>query len=518
MMTRLLLAAVLVGVCLPHAAIADDSMDYAPEDDAQVGTDDPNARAMELYDKGQYEPATLLLFRQLAGDPGSLDRQHAEFVLGKTLYHMGFRAGALVYFSRIARAGPEHRYRIATLRWLAALANELPETAGVLDALGEYSADELTDPAVADVAESLAFWAARGAYRAGDLGRALANLKRIGADGELAARAQLLEGATRVRKGQWKKAVALFRSVTRSKTDGEQREGARMQLARALYSSGDYAGAIKEYDEIEPSSPQWPTALFEAAWAHLLVGDQSAKALGNLFSLDTPYLETEEVPEARWLEAIVYHSHCQYDRAVTAVRDYERELVPVRQELARIARRLDGDASQIVAELSAASTDPAYAATTRRLLVRALDAPAVRRAQELTARLDEEIASIDAADPSWKTTGVAAELLQELSLSRSYAAVDAGKAAGEALRDVRLELRELSRNGKKLRIDALEKQAEDVKFRARGGEPVPKNRRSRIPRDDEHYQWGESGEIWRDEVGSIYKPVTDRCPEPRASP
>ena len=70
---------------------------------------------------------------------------------------------------------------------------------------------------------------------------------------------------------------------------------------------------------------------------------------------------------------------------------------------------------------------------------------------------------------------------------------------------------------KKLRIDALEKQAKNVEIRARGGKLKPKNRRARVPRDDEHYMWGSNGEIWRDEVGSMYKPVTDRCPERPAS-
>jgi hypothetical protein len=59
--------------------------------------------------------------------------------MGKTLYQMGYYAGALNYFERIADAGATHGYYNATLKWLAALSRVLPETSGILEKIGVRS-------------------------------------------------------------------------------------------------------------------------------------------------------------------------------------------------------------------------------------------------------------------------------------------------------------------------------------------------------------------------------------------
>src|SRR5215470_9113087 len=101
-------------------------------------------RAKKLYDHGDYPSATIEFDKAMKGNEDSEpNKQKAEFFLGKSLFHLRFYAAALVYFDNIVQKGPSHRYYRRTLQWLAALAEVLPESAGILKKIGKYSMDDL---------------------------------------------------------------------------------------------------------------------------------------------------------------------------------------------------------------------------------------------------------------------------------------------------------------------------------------------------------------------------------------
>src|SRR5262249_3971927 len=90
-------------------------------------------RAKKLYDKGDYYSASIELDKSLKGNEDSEpNKQKAAFFMGKTLFHLKYYAAALVRFDGIVQKGPSHRYYRRTLQWLAALAEVLPESAGIL--------------------------------------------------------------------------------------------------------------------------------------------------------------------------------------------------------------------------------------------------------------------------------------------------------------------------------------------------------------------------------------------------
>src|SRR5947207_9698650 len=86
---------------------------WAQDDEPDAGSPPSKTleRAVKLYDKGDYFSASIELKKVIDGetqdDEGN--KQRAQFFLGKTIYQMGYYAGALKVFEDIVGAGEAHR-------------------------------------------------------------------------------------------------------------------------------------------------------------------------------------------------------------------------------------------------------------------------------------------------------------------------------------------------------------------------------------------------------------------------
>ena len=134
--------------------------DFQPED-APTG-DQPSKvleRALKLYDGDDQYSASIELNKVVEGESGDSEpnRQKAEFWMGKSLYNLRFYSASLSYFDRIVQKGPSHAYYNATLKWLASLSRQLPDSTGILEKIGKYQRSELDQPALEKVRDELYF-------------------------------------------------------------------------------------------------------------------------------------------------------------------------------------------------------------------------------------------------------------------------------------------------------------------------------------------------------------------------
>jgi len=127
--------------------------------------------------------------------------------------------------------------------------------------------------------------------------------------------------------------------------------------------------------------------------------------------------------------------------------------------------------------------------------------------------LDKELKMLEKADKSWMTTRVASEVLQELTVQKSLAQADAGKLARERIKRLSDELRELSRDGRKVRIETLNQKAGQIDAKARGEQISGDHQTEPINVDDEHFLWKFNGEYWKDELGFYRFKIRSRCPK-----
>ena len=82
-------------------------------------------------------------------------------------------------------------------------------------------------------------------------------------------------------------------------------------LARFLFERGIYDQSIKEYSKVGRSHSLWVDSLIEKGWAQLQIGDFKG-AIGNMFTLMSPFFKDAFIPEAQVIQTIGYLNICQF--------------------------------------------------------------------------------------------------------------------------------------------------------------------------------------------------------------
>jgi tetratricopeptide (TPR) repeat protein len=483
-------------------------------------------RAIKLYDKSDYYSASIELKKVLAGETedGPKNKQRAEFFLGKTLYQMGYYAAALKSFEDIVGAGPDHSYHGATLKWLAALSRVLPETSGILKLIGSYEVGALEDSTLNDVRDELYYLLGRHFYTLGEGGfdQAIDLFTRVSRESEFFIKAKFFEGVTYVRKLEGRPAGEAFKEILiigrerpaqyKAEDIDQFEELAIMQMARVFYSTQNYKKAIEYYEKLEQASPEWAVSLFEASWAYFLLSNNS-KALGNIHTLNAPYFEDEFYPESVLLQAVIYYSYCQYDRALESVGEYDQKYRPLRKNLQDVVAKFEDNAEFYEYVKKIRGGRAGLDAVTQRLVMSVLGDKTLMKTFAWVDELAKEITMFDKADAAWKSTAVAVDVQTELELRKSEAEAQAGKLARARIDRLISELQRLGRDGVKIKIEILNAKANKITTDRKGGPKGYINKDDPIVVDDEHFMWKFNGEYWKDELGYYRFRVRNICPK-----
>src|SRR5262249_21003321 len=150
---------------------------------------------------------------------------------------MKFYAASLSIFDNIVQQGGAHRYHGITLKWLAALAKVLPESAGILEKIGKYSREDLEDPTLDSVRAELYYLLGRHYYREGNFDQAIELFQKVPRESEFYIKAKFFEGVTFVRKYEGAPAINAFKEILTI---------AREPQLRKLYNAED----VRDYEEL----------------------------------------------------------------------------------------------------------------------------------------------------------------------------------------------------------------------------------------------------------------------------
>ncbi|MFH0900126.1 MAG: hypothetical protein V2A73_05815 [Pseudomonadota bacterium] len=507
-------------------------MEFEPEEIARSGPESKVlSRAKKLYDRKDYYSASIEFYKVIQGDTNDseMNRQKAEFFLGKTLYQMKFYAGALAFFDRIIQQGGAHRFYGITLKWLAALAKVLPESAGILERIGKYSRQDLEEPVFNKVRHELYYLLGRHFYRQGgsqgSFDQAVELFSQVPRTSEHFVSAKFFEGVTRVRQGKGAPALDAFKEILRIAKEPElaknykaqdireYEELANLSMARVFYSTQQYDLSIKYFEKIPQDSALWVGSLFEASWAYFMKKSYS-KALGNIHTLTAPFFENEFFPESVNLKAVIYFNYCRYDRAEESVSELLASFLPLRDELRKLVKKHAEDDAAFYALVKKIRAGKAgLPERVERLAQTALQDRTLLKTFDFVDELEREFRQHDGADKAWKTTAVAAEVLQELTVQQSIAEAKAGQLARDRLGRLTTDLNDLARDARKIRIEILEARAGQKKAELQGQEIAAENRPESILVDDEHQTWEFSGEYWKDELGFYRFRAFSVCPK-----
>ena len=289
--------------------------------------------ALILFDRGDHCHMVMGLFHNLA----KADKTKME-----ATYHLGVCATSL----KMHQAGFDTLAKVVTAEdkefgapALEAMVKNLPliyeeDFYRLLKNVKSYK--NLVGEKVQDV---VAYRVAKGAFKARDFKTAATFAARVNQGTEYFDDARFLAAMNSYAQKDKAAARAGLEQLSadlekKAAPDKNLKALTAVNLARMNFAEKKYDRALAEYMRVPKDHPLWVQALIEQGWAQVATED-FAGAIGNMYSLHSPYFKAVYQPESFAVRTIGYLNICQYGDAYRTLTALEREYRDFNQKTAQ---------------------------------------------------------------------------------------------------------------------------------------------------------------------------------------
>ena len=174
--------------------------------------------------------------------------------------------------------------------------------------------------------DSVSYAAAKGAYKKEKYNQAITFASRIDAKSNLYPSAQFVIATSHYLLKNKTLAISTYKSLEtllEQSSDDNLKNLVTINLARIHFQTDKYTDALQYYLKIKKNHPLWVQGLIEQGWAQIMVGDYSG-AIGNMYSLHSPYFKSVYMPESWAVRSIGYLNICQYGDAYSSLTKLEK--------------------------------------------------------------------------------------------------------------------------------------------------------------------------------------------------
>jgi tetratricopeptide (TPR) repeat protein len=173
---------------------------------------------------------------------------------------------------------------------------------------------------------------AKGAFKEGDYQQARAYAETVPEKSGRYGNSQFITGLAFFSLGQTGKGLGRLEQLrewmAKNKVNDKNLNSlTAINIARMRFTQGRYKEALPMYMAIDKDHPIWVQALVEQGWAQLATND-FAGAIGNMYSLHSPYFRAVYKPESFVVRTIGYLNICQYGDAYRTLSWLEQEYRP----------------------------------------------------------------------------------------------------------------------------------------------------------------------------------------------
>ncbi|MEM9865441.1 MAG: hypothetical protein AAF938_27795 [Myxococcota bacterium] len=502
------------------------------------------ANALRLYQQAsaqpdRYQAAAVQFQRVVEGETqdAQANVQKAQFFLGKCLYHLRYYQSALAIFDEIGQQGQGHLYFDQTLQWLAQLASQLPEPAGIIEKVGRYGIDQLDQfntSESADLYNELLFIMGRFQYNQGEFQPAIELFGRISTTAPQYVEAKFFEGIAYIRMRQARPAIASFRAIIDGIENGDvegvedeerMRNLAWISLARVYYTAANRTDengetqvdgrllgqAVEAWNTVDQGSEYWLPALFESSWAFFLA-DEYSRALGNVHTIFSPYFADSYYPEALVIKAVTFFVNCQVENAQAMVGLFHEKYDPVRQELESLLAQFEDNTQFFSFLVQVRAGEANLSPAVRGIVSSALSDRTLLRNVEYVRVLEAEEERLNQAPTEFQNSSLGARILQDVAVAKSFAIDQTGDIARARYNRLIDELADLTNQMDTVEVEIISTIRGTVEAETQEQLVQPnEGRGGDVEVDEEHQLWEFNGEYWRDELGYYRQQVTNRC-------
>ena len=538
-----------------------DAKKKKKKDDGPAQPGEPSeiaAQAKRLYSSGKLYEAAKALHRVYSGETGDDDgnKQLAQFDLAKTFYSLKYFQASYGIFSDIAEK-PDHVKFSETLLWLAKLATELPESADIIERVGKYDEDHISqfknNAEQRELYWQLNYLLGRYKYRTALYNEALALFAKVSPESKYYVQAQFFSGISHVQQKESIPAVKSFQRIlstlasgaTGVEDDARMRDLAYLSIARTFYQKSILLNpatneasispphlkvAVEHWNSVDVASEYWLDALFEESWAYFMKGDYS-RALGNVHTIQSPYFPNSYYPEAEILKGVIYFYNCQYDDAELIAKRFQQKYEPIQAELSKVLEKFSGNnqeeafykfLKEVNCGLQAKSGTAGEGCTgvgeaslspvVKPIIEISLSDRQLLRTLRYVEVLDEESARFKRSSAAFQEHKVGASIKDSLHDAREGAIRNAGELAKARYQRNLDELNEHLRNATKIQIDVIQAHRNIIDSElVKSGVTAQESEANVVKPDEEHVIWPFDGEYWRDELGFYRQTITTKC-------
>ncbi len=543
--TRLLVTALVI--CALNTANAQD-MVFTASDTGEAAEPPPPpsgppsealANALRLYQQESYAQAAVqfqrIVQKETRDEPANV--QKAQFFLGKCFYHMKLYQAALGVFEEIAMMSTGHLYFQTTLQWLAQLARELPEPAGIIGLVGRYGdstavLQEFNQSETMDLYNELLYLMGRYWYQKGEFAKARDFFLEIDRNHDLFIPALFFVGITHVRERRAQPASKAFLSII-NKYDGklflsdeEERflNLAWLSLARIYYSTKHFESAMEAWGKVPQSSEYYLDALFEESWAFFQV-DELDRALGNIHTINSPYFSEAFYPESIVLKAVIYFGMCMFEDAQHTVDEFRAEYEPLQADLQKMLQNFKDNKAFFDFLIKIREIDDggrfgkskdakgAYSEEIMNVVRGALSDRTLLKNLEYVELLNEEEQKLKELPGVFVNSAAGIRIQQDINTAKNVAIDNTGNLVRSRYERLLSEIHDFLNQGTRVEIEILKalRGELDMELASAGEISGPTVEKAKISSDSEHQLWPFRGEFWRDELGYYRQPITNRC-------
>lgn len=250
-------------------------------------------------------------------------QEEANFYLGVCADRMGFHSEAVTRLSQVIKGGNSEYISDA----IQSLVEDLPaeydnQAAKVLRPL---VGSNLVPDAAKD---NFHFVLARAAHDESKYDDLASFAKQVSDKSPLYAKAAFMHAIGLYATNQGKAAEENLKKLreymlAKSVKDKNLDALIALNLARIAFMQKRYDVALQEYLKMPKDHPLWVQGLVEQGWAQLNVDDPEG-AIGNMYSLHSPYFRFVYIPESWVVRTIGYISICQYGDAYKTLTRHEQ--------------------------------------------------------------------------------------------------------------------------------------------------------------------------------------------------
>ena len=275
-----------------------------------------------LFERGDRCPVVLGLADEMSAK--NQYRTEALFELGACAKELKLNQAAFDKLSEvIKKQDPEYGKRA-----LATLAKDLPvmyeqpfyEMVKLLEGREQFFSD-------LKARDEIFYRTAKGAFRAGHYKAAEKWAMRVDPSSSFGPSAQYVVGISQFANKEKPQARATMEKLAQSlqgSSDTVLRGLVSVDLARMDFTGRKSDQALGLYMKIPKDHPLWVSALIEQGWTQLAL-DDFAGAIGNMYSLHSPYFKVLFQPQSFVVRTIGYLNICQYGDAYRTLTKLESD-------------------------------------------------------------------------------------------------------------------------------------------------------------------------------------------------